>query len=443
MASILRLFAAMLLMLSNLLPACANSLAAEDLSLIATRLLDHMEAGRFAQATDDFNNTMKATLDAAKLEEVQRQLEGAGQVKQRGTAKFSKVSGTSVVTIRIIREAATLDAVVAFDADGKVAGLHFVPATEPRSQAPPPDSSLKEDEVKVGIGARALPGTLTWPSKVKKSRGSDADESGAPAVVLVHGSGPQDRNETVGESRPFFDLAQGLAQRGVAVLRYEKRTKARPSEFVGKSFSIDDEVTDDAVAAALMLRGLDGIDSTRVFVLGHSLGGMLAPRIAARSLAAGAILLAAPARPMLTLLSEQMHRSILADGVVTEKEERAQAELDRKIAHVKRSDAASSSSEQTPFNLPLAYWLSVTEVDAVGDAGKLTRPILLLQGGRDTQVVDQDWAIWKAALSRRANVTFKHYQSLGHLGIAVNAGGLANGIPNGRVDPVLIGDIAT
>jgi len=137
-----------------------------------------------------------------------------------------------------------------------------------------------------------------------------------------------------------------------------------------------------------------------------------------------------------------MRRSILADGTITEEEQRAQTALERKITHVERGEASLSSPEQMPFDLPLAYWLSVKEVNAVGDAVKLTCAILLLHGGRDNQVIDQDWAIWKAALVRRANATLKRYESLGHLGIAVDAGWLANEIPNGHVDSVLIGDVA-
>ena len=133
MASSLRLLAVMLLIMCAAFLASASTSATDDPSTVAARLLDHMEAGRFAEATSGFDDKMKAALDAEKLEQVQHQLEGAGMVQRRGPARLSKVFRTSVVTIRIVREAATLDAVVAIDTEGRVAGLHFLPEAEPES----------------------------------------------------------------------------------------------------------------------------------------------------------------------------------------------------------------------------------------------------------------------------------------------------------------------
>src|SRR5262249_57372826 len=103
-----------------------------------------------------------------------------------------------------------------------------------------------------------------------------------PGVGLAHGSGPNDRDETIAQNKPFKDLALGLASRGIAVLRYDKRTKVYPAKMAGLAgLTVKDEVVDDAIAAASMLRSQPRIDPARVFVLGHSLGGMLVPRIAA------------------------------------------------------------------------------------------------------------------------------------------------------------------
>lgn len=132
------------LTVSTLFSASANPSNPNDLPLIAQRVLDHMEAGEFAQVTSGFNDQMKAALDATQLEHLQRQLESAGAVKQRGPAKLSKVSGVDVVTIRIERQSAILDAIIAIDADGKIAGLHFTPTAQPvgAGETPPADTPL-------------------------------------------------------------------------------------------------------------------------------------------------------------------------------------------------------------------------------------------------------------------------------------------------------------
>src|SRR5690606_21778604 len=119
---------------------------------------------------------------------------------------------------------------------------------------PPADAGFGERELSVGEGERALPATLALP-----------DGAGPfPAVVLVHGSDPHDRDETIGPNRPFLDIARGLAAQGIAVLRYEKRTRARPQDYATPdSLTIDSETTDDAVLALQALHALPEVDDAR------------------------------------------------------------------------------------------------------------------------------------------------------------------------------------
>ncbi len=145
-----------------------------------------------------------------------------------------------------------------------------------------------------------------------------------PAVVLVHGSGPNDRDETFGPNKTFKDLALGLGSRGVAVLRYDKRTKVYGAK-VSKlnPFTLKAETIDDALEAVALLRKEPGIDATAIFVLGHSLGGTAAPRIgAADSGIAGLIMLAGAVRPLEQSIVDQMQYLADADGVISDAERR-------------------------------------------------------------------------------------------------------------------------
>ena len=100
----------------------------------------------------------------------------------------------------------------------------------------------------------------------------------APVAILVHGSGPQDRDESFGPNRPFRDLAAGLATKGIAVLRYDKRTKRYPESFADlKNPTVKEETVDDVSSAIEYLKYRPEIDGRRITVIGHSLGGMLAP----------------------------------------------------------------------------------------------------------------------------------------------------------------------
>ncbi len=435
----MRILQAFLLVLLFCLPAAMPAMAADgDAVATATRLLDHMEAGEYEAASADFSGQMKAGLGVDQLAAVQQQIASAGAQTGRDEPKVSEQSGMTVVVIRIHRELASVDATIAIDGDGKVAGLHYAPAAAPASEAPTVDADAGFDESDLSIGddERALPGTLAMP------RGADADNP-VPGVVLVHGSGPHDRDETIGPNRPFLDIARGLAAQGIAVLRYDKRSKARPQDYANGDITIDSETTDDAVAAVEALRKVPGVDPARVFVLGHSQGAMMAPRIAAESgHVAGLVLLAAPARPLLDILVEQNIRlAVLDDGKTSDEEAAAIARLKGQVAAVRAGgDVAAADA---PLQQPATYWRSTDAVDPVAEAKAVALPMLVLQGAQDFQVVDADWQQWRAGFHDDPKVEFKLYPTLNHLGIAVgDEQGPAQYAQPGHVDPALITDVA-
>lgn len=412
---------------------CALSsagLAAETPEAISARLLDHLQAGQFDQAQAMLTPEMAQAVPSDKLKTVWASL---GELKQRGQPRTQARDGMPVVTTRLEFAAAALDAQVAVNTSGKVAGFLLQPAAATQAVPPvPADAAYSERELSIGSGATALPATLAMP----KGAGP------FPAVVLVHGSGPQDRNETIGPNRPFLDIARGLAAQGIAVLRYEKRTRVHPESMRNAQLNVDQETTDDAVAALAVLRAQTGVDAKRLYVFGHSQGGLLAPRIAARSgQVAGVILFAAPARPLLDILLEQNVRLLGAQADTPQ----GQAHLDtlrRQIAFI-RNPATAADATDTPLNLPVGYWRSIDQVDPVADAKALRQPMLLLQGGRDFQVVDADWQVWRGAFAKQARASFHHYPALNHLGIAGSGPGtLAEYQQAGHVDATLINDTA-
>src|SRR6185312_4698726 len=124
------------LSLSSIAPAIAAN-AAQDPVAMATRLLDHMEAGEYEAATADFSPEMKAALGVDKLAAVQSQMAAAGAEESREAAQVSQQSGMTVIVIRSHRKAASIDATIAIDGNGKVAGLHYAPAPPPAAAAPP------------------------------------------------------------------------------------------------------------------------------------------------------------------------------------------------------------------------------------------------------------------------------------------------------------------
>jgi len=299
------------------------------------------------------------------------------------------------------------------DLQKRVAGLFFAPGESLAPYTPPgyvKPTSFSEKEVTVGSGEWALPGTLTMP----------VGPGPFPAVVLVHGSGPNDRDESIGPNKPFRDLAGGLASKGIAVLRYEKRSRQYGVKLAGLSnLTVKEEVTDDAVAAVSLLRKTEGINPKQIYVLGHSLGGMLVPRIGLLDPnIAGLISLAGATRHLEDVIPDQMSYLASLDGSVSSEE---QARIDdakaqgNKIKSLKPSDAGSKTLY---FGAPADYWLDLRDYDPPETAKSLKQRFLILQGERDYQVTMTDFQRWKAALGTKPNVVFKTYLQLNHLFIA-------------------------
>jgi dienelactone hydrolase len=288
-----------------------------------------------------------------------------------------------------------------------------------------PDT-FEERAVTIGEGEWKLPGTLTVP----KGAGP------FPAVVLVHGSGPNDRDEAVGGVRVFKDLAEGLASRGIAVLRYDKRTKVYgPRVAALKNFTVADETVDDAAKAAALLRTQKEVDPAKVYVLGHSLGGYVAPRIADEDgKLAGLIVMAGNVRPMEDLVIEQL-QWLSAQQSAIDQAKAVQAK-------VKKLEPGDEDSPAV-MGAPPTYWLDLKGYNPAEKAKSLGLPMLILQGERDYQVTMTDFGLWKQALGSAKGVTLKSYPALNHLFVAGEGKSLpAEYNKPGHVSADVVNDIA-
>jgi dienelactone hydrolase len=398
--------------------------------------------GDFAGAVRRYDRTMARTVPEATLKAAWQSVVAlVGPFRKQLGVRTAKVKQYDVVFVTCQFEKGRMDVKVVLDRAGKVSGLFIVPARPPAVYKPPayarPDA-FDETGVTLGLAPFDLDGTVSIPN----------GPGPFPAVVLVHGSGPHDRDETIGPNKPFRDLAWGLASRGIAALRYEKRTKAHAAKVHAvrrRVVTVKDETIDDALHAVVTLRLTDRIDPKRIFVVGHSLGGMLVPRIAARDAkVAGFIILAGTTRPLEDVILEQMNYLASLDGQVTAEERTKLEELKAQVANVKDANLSpGTSSADLLLGAPAAYWLDLRPYRPADAAAKMTRPLLILQGQRDYQVTMDDLQGWKAALTGRANVTFKVYPKLNHLFIAGEGKpGPADYEQAANVSPDVVKDIA-
>ncbi len=376
----------------------------------AKHFVSQIAAGEFDKAVEAFDATMGRVLPAAKLNEIWSGLvKQYGPLRQATDIRTEMIQQYRVVYVTCEFEQGRLDAKVVFNTKGEIGGLFFVPSGRYQRPNYVDPAKFAEEEMTIGEGLMRLPGTLSLP----------LGNGPFPAVVLVHGSGPNDRDETIGPNKPFRDLAHGLSSRGIAVLRYEKRTKEHPilMSLMKSSITVKEETIDDAVAAVKVVRTHNKIDSNRIFVLGHSLGGMLIPRIAkAEAGIAGYICLAGSSRPLEDHVLEQTKYILSLDGELTEDEKTKLQELERQVAQVKSPDlAASTPAKDPPLGAPTSYWLDLRGYDPAKEAKTIRTPILLLHGERDYQVTMEDFAKWKDALAERPDAKLISYPQLNHL----------------------------
>lgn len=267
--------------------------------------------------------------------------------------------------------------------------------------------SFTEQRVTVEAEGCHLNGVVTLPTGA--TAGTETDE--VPGVVLVHGSGAADMDVTSFGTQLFTDLAEGLASRGIATLRYDKRTAV--CAVAPENHTLDHVTVDDALVAIETLRSVEGVDADETIVVGHSMGGMAVPRVLERDGdLAGGVAMAAPGRSMYELLIEQYeHFATVGDHEwpsVTEQYDRMRTEVDRvRNGNYERGERV--------LGYPGALWKSLEAYDHVGRARAIDDPLLFVQGSRDFQVSpEDDFAVWKRELGDRPTTTFESYDGLNH-----------------------------
>lgn len=383
----------------------------------AQKIIHQLVAGEFSKIEALYDDRMSAALPPGKLAESWPSLiQQEGQFESIADTQTIRVQGLDVVKLECKFANATLDATVAFDADGRIAGLGFRPHQEAEAPWSAPayakPGSFTELPLTLVNGPFELPGTLTIPK----------GDGPFPAIVLVPGSGPHDQDETIGPNKGFKDLAFGLASKGVAVFRYTKRTEKYGDKSTDDptKLTVDDEVISDARAAVALVAKQPKINPKQVFLLGHSLGAYLAPRIATGdSQIAGIAILGANTKPIEQVIVEQIHYLSGKTGAPADQSAKQIADVEAAAKQIESPDLKSNDTVSLLGSKTYgAYWLDLRGYDPVKTASQLKIPILVLQGARDYQVPNANFEEWNKTLAKRKNATLKSFPDLNHLFMA-------------------------
>lgn len=378
--------------------------------------VENIGAEKYDAAEQLFSDSVRQAFPADKLKAAWQQvLSRAGDFQAIKSLTHEAANGGDLFSVVCEFSKAQATMAIQVDAQQHIAAFHVTQMSEKESAAWTPPEYAKTDSFEergaiVGQAPYALSGTLTLP----KGAGP------FPAAVLIHGSGPNDQDESYGPNKTFKDLAWGLASRGIAVLRYTKRTRQYGAQMMHDpaGLTVRQETIDDARSAVALLATMHEIDAAHIFVVGHSLGGYLAPRIATGdNQIAGLVLLAGSARPLEDMVIEQIkfETSIAGASAAPQGQKAlADAEADKRAIedpNLKPGTMLRLAGSQVPSE----YFLDLRGYDPPKMAASLTIPMLILQGERDIQVRMTDFNLWKAGLASHKNVTFKSYPAATHL----------------------------
>lgn len=400
-------------------PASTASVDADSLRSLAADLMQDMVAGEYGSTVDIEDDAIKATLDEAALRSAWEQATAdKGAFSQIDGTAASAVDDSTVVIVVASFANGQMTTQYSFTAEKTINGLYLrnstpddlaqIGAAGTSASAATPATGEHSVDHPVQVGRYQLDGTLVTPAE-----GITAQQV---VVLLVAGSGPQDMDETVGaaSNKPLRDLADALAGEGISSLRYNKRFQQHP-ESAGEDWTLAAEVLEDVTAATELLRSRKEVSGYRIVVAGHSLGGMLLPRIlASDGQLAGGVSLAGSPRSFFDIVFDQGSARIAASGDSSSDQDAQVTSLRQQTDEAK---ALTDPSGEPVLDMPASYVVDLNTVhDSVAtDIAAVDVPWLILQGGDDAQVFpDKDYPAWQEALAGR-DAECQLFDGLNHL----------------------------
>lgn len=351
---------------------------------------------------------MQSQLSRQELESAWRKLLLQMGELQYYSSNFSlsEINGIMVADIPFIFAHDQLMIELSFNNRGEISAIYFLDYAAANSAI-----SLRlpnDQEITFGEEPYLIQGSLTLP------------EGDGPfaAVILLHDYGPVDRNAQIGPNRPFFDLAQQLSAQQIEVLRFDKRSYLYAEELAEqKDFTIYDDIIDDAVAAFYYLAGRSEVDPQQIYFAAFGVSGQLIPRLEERlPQASGYFMLNTTARTIEdTMLSKYLYTVSLENELTAENEALLVSHLEKTAENIRTLTADSSLTADELLGAPASYWLDLQHYEPLNAIKSVQKPLLVIQGGRDFEIGQDDFEAWQAALSANPLAQCQYFGNLNHL----------------------------
>lgn len=389
------------------------ALKSQTVNELSESFLNKMLRGSYDSCRSYFDASVLDKINPQMIQSMWEKIPNyVGEFKSYENVRSEKQDTLEIVLMTCAFEKTKLDLKLVYNTPKKIVGIFFQPVKSKAVYNVPEYyrvEKLYETKLELKTGEFKMPGMLCVPNNTENP----------PVVIFVHGSGPNDKDETLGPNKVFKDLALGLASNGIASYRYDKRTLAEAQKMstATDKLGLEDEVIEDVLSAVKLLRSHPTTKASKIYVAGHSLGAMCAPLIAKKGKdISGIIMLAGPARPFEDLLLEQFTYLFKLDSIIDADEKKSLTVLEEQIKKVKDpKQLKSAKPSELPIGQPSYYWQSIKKYNQVQTAKSVKQPMLVLQGKRDYQVTMVDFEIWKKELASNPKNKFIAYEGLNHL----------------------------
>jgi dienelactone hydrolase len=393
-----------------------NALAQKNEALAVQKsveLIELFKTEQYEKAYSLGDDIMLRRISPDRLQGIWESLASVnGDLKEVGTTSYLFIDTVHITTTKLKYKNGSVGLRLSFGLDWKLRGLFIVDA-EPMYNIPEYVNTFGFYEIKIPFGPTGFEGEaiLTVPIQQKKY----------PCIIIIGGSGPIDKDATIGPNRIYKDFSWGLANKGIATVRFDKRTKAYFGKMMqehknGNYYTIEQEYLDDVKELVKKVSKKEAIDANRIYLMGHSQGGGLMPLFLKQNKSvAGAIMAAGNYTTMPNLMLYQfdylmpMQVKTKADSALFDKL-RAQAK------NATKSNLSNTfPNDSLPAMYPFSYWNYMNKIEFVKLAKSNKKPVLIIQGERDYQVPISEYKLWKDALVDHNNYMFTSFAKLNHL----------------------------
>jgi len=399
---------AVILAIILILPALASA-AGDDQAAAPLTVIEQLYQGEYQQVFDQSTADVQAALGSAdSLAGLWVQIAQVYGAYQGITAAAAQEQdGSTVAQITCAHTAADITYTVVLNSGGLLSGLTVSNVVQKVAESTADTSQFVTEAITLRAGeADETQGILTLP----------LGNGPFPAVIMMQGSGASDMNETAYGIAIFRDIAENLALAGVASIRYDKYTYVH-ADLLTNSFTVQEEYMIDAGDALALLQADSRIGD--IYLLGHSLGAMLIPRVmqtlGAEHFTGGVMLDGTP----LPLWEIQYHQNLEVIATLDESDrEASQAMIDAELAKLETMPDMTDEELQNSlfFGISAWYQMDLMSVDAAQTAIAVQKPLFITQGGKDWQVTPADGLdAWREALGDSLAASYHLYPDMTHM----------------------------